>query len=93
MRGYITVPETYSCLTCKHCGARPVIAMAAEGEYVVKCPNDPSHYQTPPGLIDIDDWNEHNATTAFKRADAAPGILDDHFFHLNGAILPLNHAD
>lgn len=91
MRGYIVVPETFSCLACKYCGARPVIAVAEEGEYVVKCPNDPSHYHTQPGLIDIDDWNEHNAQPAEKLTDH--GVLQDHFFHLNGDILPLNNGD
>ena len=93
MRGYITVPDTFSCLACKFCGARPVIAMADEGEYVVKCPNDPSHYQTQPGLIDIDDWNEHNAQPVNKPSDLAPDILQDHFFQLNGTIVSLNLAD
>jgi hypothetical protein len=93
MRGYITVPGTFSCLACKYCGAPPVIAVADEGEYVVKCPNDPTHYQTRPGLIDIDDWNEHNAQPVSKTSDVAASILQDHFFQLNGAIVPLNHAD
>jgi len=92
MRGYITVPDTYSCIPCKHCGARPVIAIAEEGEYVVKCPNDASHYQTQPGLIDIDDWNEHNAVAAPNTA-VTPGVINDHFFQLNGAIVSLGNAD
>ena len=93
MRGYIIVPDTYSCAVCKYCGARPVIAIADGGEYVVKCPGDPSHYQTPPGLIDIDDWNRHNEPAVNKQVDIAPSILQDHFFHLNGAIIPINNAD
>jgi hypothetical protein len=60
MRGYIIIPKSVSCNLCMHCGARPIIALAEKGEYVVKCPNDNTHYQTIPGLIDIDDWNMHN---------------------------------
>ncbi|MDB5134711.1 MAG: hypothetical protein JWP37_1314 [Mucilaginibacter sp.] len=60
MRGYIFIPKSISCTMCKHCGARPVIALVGRGEYVVKCPNSDSHYQTDAGLIDIEDWNRHN---------------------------------
>ena len=60
MRGYVPVPRSITCMMCKHCGARPIIALADRGEYVVKCPDDDSHYQTRPGLIDIEDWNLHN---------------------------------
>ncbi|MES2060955.1 MAG: hypothetical protein V4456_03490 [Bacteroidota bacterium] len=47
-------------MPCKQCGARPIIALANNDGYVVKCPTDDSHYQTKPGLIDIEDWNIHN---------------------------------
>ncbi|MGZ3766848.1 MAG: hypothetical protein ACXVA2_19460 [Mucilaginibacter sp.] len=60
MRGYIIIPESVECKACKYCGARPIIALAAKDEYVVKCPNDDSHYQTQGGMIDIDDWNQQN---------------------------------
>jgi hypothetical protein len=60
MRGYINIPRAISCRACSHCGARPIISMVEQGDYVVKCPNNDSHYQTNPGLIDIDDWNLHN---------------------------------
>lgn len=93
MRGYITIPDTVTCSVCKYCGARPIIALADEGEYVVKCPSNPSHYQTQPGLIDIEDWNLHNVPSPNKQVDIAPSILHDHFFHLNGAIVPLANAD
>jgi hypothetical protein len=60
------------CTGCKHCGARPIIALADKGEYVVKCPNDDTHYQTSPGLIDVEDWNLNNIPThagEFNRID------------------------
>ncbi|GAA3972534.1 hypothetical protein [Mucilaginibacter dorajii] len=60
MRGYVNIPRTIYCKFCKICGARPVIEPAADGLYVVKCPNDDGHYQTRSGLIDIDDWNRNN---------------------------------
>jgi hypothetical protein len=60
MNGYLTVPKTIYCKFCRICGARPIIEQATDGFYVVKCPNDNSHYQTRPGLIDIDDWNRNN---------------------------------
>lgn len=60
MREYIIIPESVHCYACKECGARPVIASAGPGEYLVKCPVSDKHYQTQAGLIDIDDWNLHN---------------------------------
>jgi len=92
MRGYINIPDTVSCSVCKYCGARPIIALAELGEYIVKCPNNNSHYQTEPGLIDIEDWNLHNVSSA-KQTDIAPTHLVDHFFHLNGTIVSLTNAD
>lgn len=68
MRGYINIPASITCSACKYCGARPIIALAEKGEYIIKCPNDDTHYQTIPGLIDIEDWNLHNVpsiTTGF----------------------------
>ena len=62
------------------------------GEYIVKCPNDNSHYQTEAGLIDIEDWNLHNVPSA-EQTDISPTYLVDHFFHLNGAIVSLTNAD
>ena len=92
MRGYINIPDTVSCSVCKYCGARPIIALAELGEYIVKCPNNNSHYQTEPGLIDIEDWNLHNISL-MGQTDVAPTHLVDHFFHLNGTIVSLANAD
>jgi hypothetical protein len=92
MRGYIHIPGTISCSVCKYCGARPIIALAEMGEYIVKCPNSDTHYQTYPGLIDIEDWNLHNIPSS-EHTDVAPTHLVDHFFHLNGAIISLTNAD
>jgi len=61
MRGYVNVPKSIYCKVCKECGARPVIALVDDIGYIVKCSNDDRHYQTMPGLIDIEDWNRHNA--------------------------------
>jgi hypothetical protein len=63
MRGYVNIPKTIYCKFCKICGARPVIEPAADGLYVVKCPNDDGHYQTRSGLIDIEDWNLNNTVS------------------------------
>jgi hypothetical protein len=60
MKGYINIPESVSCRVCKYCGSRPVVALFGQYEYVVKCPQDNSHYQTQPGMIDIEDWNREN---------------------------------
>lgn len=56
----VLIPTSIQCQPCKHCGARPVIVVAEKNEYIVKCPDDDAHYQTVPGLIDIEDWNIHN---------------------------------
>jgi hypothetical protein len=47
------------CEPCKDCGARPVMKLT-KGAYVVMCPNNPNHYSTKPGLINIEDWNLKN---------------------------------
>lgn len=61
MRGYVKIPRSIYCKLCKECGSRPVIAQVSDIGYVVKCPNN--HYQTMPGLIDIEDWNVNNTIT------------------------------
>ena len=66
MRGYIIIPKSVTCNSCRDCGARPIIALAEKGDYVVKCPNDDTHYQTHAGLIDIEDWNIHNQSTGLS---------------------------
>lgn len=60
MRGYIIIPESVECRVCKYCGSRPIISLAGKDQYVIKCPADHNHYQTQPGLIDLDDWNTQN---------------------------------
>jgi hypothetical protein len=60
MKGYVNIPKSIYCKVCKQCGSRPVIAVWGNG-YVVKCPQNDTHYQTKPGLIDIEDWNIHNS--------------------------------
>jgi hypothetical protein len=74
MRGYIDIPKSISCTVCKHCGTRPIIAMIGNGEYVVKCQADNSHYQTSPGLINIEDWNLHNIQSTEAEFDHASMI-------------------
>jgi hypothetical protein len=64
MKGYVNIPGTIYCKLCKECGARPVIAMVDDIGYIVKCGKDDNHYQTMPGLIDIEDWNQHNTITS-----------------------------
>ncbi len=64
MRGYVNIPESIYCKPCKECGARPIIAQVDDIGYVVKCSKDDRHYQTMPGLIDIEDWNRNNNISA-----------------------------
>jgi len=64
MVSYVNIPKSIYCKLCKECGSRPVIAKVSDIGYVVKCSKDNSHYQTMPGLIDIEDWNRHNTVTA-----------------------------
>jgi hypothetical protein len=66
MTGYVKIPKSIYCKLCKECGTRPVISPVADIGYVVKCPKDNSHYQTMPGLIDIEDWNRHNTVTSIS---------------------------
>ncbi|RFZ82181.1 hypothetical protein DYU05_16305 [Mucilaginibacter terrenus] len=60
MRGFLNMPQSLNCKVCKHCGAAPIIFLTDQALYVVKCPNDDGHYQTAPGVIDVEDWNFHN---------------------------------
>ncbi|WP_158557084.1 hypothetical protein [Mucilaginibacter conchicola] len=62
MKGYVNIPASIPVKNCKYCGARPVVALVDGIRYVVKCPNDDSHYQTKAGVIDIEDWNFHNTS-------------------------------
>jgi hypothetical protein len=64
MRGYVNVPQSIYCKVCRECGSRPVIALVDDIGYIVKCSKDDRHYQTMPGLIDIEDWNLHNTVPA-----------------------------
>jgi hypothetical protein len=67
MKGYVKVPSSLICKGCMYCGAKPIIALEGRDGYVVKCPNNDEHYKTPPGLIDIENWNSHN--TIFNETD------------------------
>lgn len=60
MRGYVNIPKSIYCKLCKECGSRPVVAQVSDIGYVVKCSANDDHYQTMPGLIDIEDWNRYN---------------------------------
>ena len=42
----------------------PVIVPVDDIGYSVKCPDNNSHYHTPPGLIDIAGWNYHNTANS-----------------------------
>lgn len=59
MKGYINIPQSHNYKQCKHCGSAPIIMQSGD-VYIIKCPSDDSHYQTRPGLIDLEDWNFHN---------------------------------
>jgi hypothetical protein len=63
MKGYVNIPKTIYVKLCKACGSRPIISMAGEDGYIIKCPSDNNHYQTPAGLIDLENWNSHNKTS------------------------------
>jgi len=63
MKGYVNIPKNIYVKRCKECGARPIIALINEGDYVVKCPISDKHYHTQPGLIDLEDWNRHNPSS------------------------------
>ena len=60
VRGYLHIPGSVHCVACKHCGATPIIVPVDDIGYSVKCPDNDSHYHTPPGIIDIESWNYHN---------------------------------
>ncbi|UOE50788.1 hypothetical protein MTO98_06820 [Mucilaginibacter sp. SMC90] len=55
----IKIQVAIFCEPCVICGSKPVIAQA-KGKFIVRCGASTDHYQTPPGLVDIANWNEHN---------------------------------
>ncbi len=63
MKGYVNIPNTIYVKPCVECGARPIVELAGEDGYVVRCPNN-DHYTTPPGIIDLENWNKHNKSTS-----------------------------
>ena len=73
MKGYVNIPGTIFCENCKQCGSRPIIALNNNKDYVVKCPADEAHYQTKPGLIDIEDWNTNNRSVLDNDYDLKTG--------------------
>lgn len=60
MDSILKVPRSLNCKACRVCGAAPIIFLNDQALYVIKCPNSESHYQTSPGVIDVEDWNFHN---------------------------------
>jgi len=72
MKNFIQIQNNISCELCKDCGARPVIEQQ-KGTFIVRCPKHDSHYQTKPGLVDIDDWNLKNKVhTSLGAKDTKP---------------------
>lgn len=55
----IKIQVSIFCEPCIICGSKPVIAQA-KGKFIVRCGSNANHYQTPPGLVDIANWNKHN---------------------------------
>ncbi len=70
MPRHIKIQQSVKCEDCIVCGKRPVIEQINGGKYIVRCPVDISHYQTPAGLIDINNWNENNRATGSAAATA-----------------------
>jgi hypothetical protein len=65
---HIKIQQSIQCEDCLICGKRPIIEQINGGKYIVRCPSDAAHYQTPPGLIDIKNWNENNKLVGNKTA-------------------------
>lgn len=61
MEKFIPIQANIFCEPCKDCGARPVVEQV-RGQFLVRCPKNKLHYQTKPGLVDINDWNTKNKT-------------------------------
>lgn len=59
MSRFIEIQQSIFVENCIICGARPVIDQKM-GKFIVRCKTSNDHYQTKPGLIDIDSWNKHN---------------------------------
>jgi hypothetical protein len=59
MEKFIPIQANVFCEPCRECGSRPVVEQV-KGKYKVRCPKDKSHYQTNPGVVDVNDWNTKN---------------------------------
>lgn len=55
----LKIQDSIICENCRICNTRPLIEQVHGGKYIVRCRNS-AHYQTKPGMIDIDDWNNNN---------------------------------
>jgi len=72
MKNFVQIQGNIFCEPCKDCGARPVIEQV-KGSFIVRCPNNSEHYQTKPGLVDINDWNLKNkARLSLGKNDSKP---------------------
>lgn len=72
MKNSIHIQGNIFCEPCKDCGSRPVIEQR-KSAFIVRCPKDSTHYQTKPGLVDIEDWNLKNrAHTSLGAKSVAP---------------------
>lgn len=71
MKGFIHIPQSIAHKMCRHCGGAPVIVSDGKGGYIIRCLADENHYQTKPGLIDIDDWNFYNTPISDNEAQSA----------------------
>jgi|EndMetStandDraft_4_1072995.scaffolds.fasta_scaffold42022_3 hypothetical protein len=60
MGKFIKIQPSVVCENCIICGSRPVIDQVKGSHFIVRCPKDGTHYQTTPGLVDINDWNLNN---------------------------------
>lgn len=72
MKGFTQIQDSIFVEPCKDCGERPVVEQQ-KGLFIVRCPKHNSHYQTKPGLADINDWNLKNKVhTSLGAKDTKP---------------------
>lgn len=56
---FIDIQPNVHCEPCKDCGARPVIEQVRQ-KYFIRCPKSDAHYKTKSGMVNFNDWNNHN---------------------------------
>jgi hypothetical protein len=61
---HIPIQANIYCVSCKKCGAKPVVDQQPGGKFRIVCPNNIDHYKIKSDYIDVEEWNSANEMPA-----------------------------